>query len=82
MRNGKTLRLYKSYRFSRKDPIIAKVKAVVDEEGETQAFIHRESGVATTTIHNWFKGPTRCPQFASLNAVLRTLGKEFKITNR
>ena len=41
-----------------------------------------ESGVSTTTLRNWFHGATRRPQFCTVNAVARALGKELRLMDR
>lgn len=76
------LKPYKSYVFRNKDPVIDKVRTVVQDSGESYEEIHRASGVSTTALYNWFSGPTKRPQHASLNAVLRALGKQFVIADR
>lgn len=82
--NGKrsALKPYKSYIFRNKDPVIDKVRTVLQDSGESYTSVSEMSSVSTTTLYNWFNGPTKRPQFASLNAVLRCLGKEFVIADR
>lgn len=75
------LRLYKSYVFRDKDPIIDVVRTVVQDSGKTYTAISEQSGVSAGTIGNWFGGDTKRPQFASMNAVLRTCGKKFVVGN-
>lgn len=65
---------YKSYNFVDKDPIIDEVRAVLDNSGWTYKRVEDESGVTTQTLRNWFKGRTRRPQAASINAALRSMG--------
>ncbi len=69
-------KLYLSYNFHDKDPIIDKLRTVVKDSGDTYKEIHELSGVTIGTLRNWFSGPTRRPQFATLNAVARALGYE------
>lgn len=76
------LKPYKSYRFTGQDPIVKKVQGVFDEAGLARNAVQRESGVASTTMGNWFAGKTKRPQFATLNAVLMSLGKELTIVPR
>ena len=38
--------------------------------------IHETSDVSITTLNNWFKGSTRRPQNATIEAVGRALGKK------
>ncbi len=73
---GRTIQVYKSYNFRDKDPIIDKMRTVVQDSGRSYLEIHELSGVSTGTLWNWFNGKTRRPQFAALNAVARALGHE------
>lgn len=73
-RNG----LYHSYVFKGKDPVIDSTRTIVEDSGESYAEVARRSGVSTTTLHNWFAGGTRRPQFCTVNAVGRALGYELK----
>ena len=70
---------YRSYSFIDKDPVIDLVRTVVEDSESTYTKIHEDSGVSVSTMHNWFRGKTRRPQFATANAVLRSLGREFVI---
>jgi hypothetical protein len=38
--------------------------------------VARDSGVSATTLHNWFDGKTRRPQFATVLAAARGIGPE------
>lgn len=62
---------YRTYDFAdtAKDPIIDKMRAVVDASNKRFSQINEESNVAAATLWNWFYGKTRRPQFATLNAV-------------
>lgn len=73
---GRTIKVYNSYRFVDKDPIIDQIRTIVADSGETYKQIHEDSGVSTATMHNWFLGGTKRPQFASVNAIARALGHE------
>jgi transposase-like protein len=76
----KILKPYKSYSFRGQDPIVSKVLDQVD--GTSFAAVSRDSGVASTTLGNWRSAKTKRPQFATLNATLMALGKEFTIVNK
>jgi DNA-binding phage protein len=69
-----SLKLYKTYNFVDKDPIIDKVRTMVQREGVKYSEIAVRSGVTTSTMHNWFDGKTRRPQFATVMAVVHALG--------
>jgi hypothetical protein len=66
---------YKSYSFVEKDPIIDALRTAVSASKKKYSTLHADSGVSTSTIHNWFHGRTRRPQFATVAAVARALGK-------
>jgi len=70
---------YTTYVFTDKDPIIDKVRTVVQDTEESLAHISERSGVSLGTLYNWFNGPTRRPQFASLMAVVRACGADIEI---
>ena len=65
---------YKSYSFVDKDPIIDEIRTVFQSSGMSYKTVHENSGVATATLYAWFDGPTRKPQAATINAVLRSMG--------
>lgn len=75
----RTINMYKSYSFVDKDPIIDRLRTVLADEGETYAKINEMSGVSTSTLYNWFDGPTQRPQFATVMAVARALGYDLTI---
>ena len=79
---GRTIKVYKSYNFKDKDPIIDKARTVVQDSGMTYHDIFVASGVTVGTLHNWFEGGTKRPQFATLNAVARALGKELDFVDK
>jgi transcriptional regulator with XRE-family HTH domain len=72
------LRLYRTYRFIEKDPVIDRVRTIVQDEGlyKNLTAVHEISGVSATTLHNWFHGDTRRPQHSTIAAVLSSLGYE------
>lgn len=73
---SRTIRVYKSYNFKNKDPIIDKVRTIIQDSGKSYDEIEADSGVTTQTLRNWFGGPTKRPQFATANAALRAVGYE------
>lgn len=77
---GRTIKVYGSYSFIDKDPVIDQVRTMIEKERATYSFIQSKSGVTTTTLNNWFNGKTRRPQFATVNAVARCLGYSFTLT--
>lgn len=82
MANGKksgSLRLYKSYMFREKDPVIDIIRSMIT--GQKIGKICEASGVARQTVNNWFFGTTRRPQFATIQAFATAAGNPF-ITSR
>ena len=76
----KPIRIYKSYVFHGKDPIIAQLRTAVGKMPLKQ--VEEESGVRRQTMHNWFKGETRRPQFATAMAVARAAGYDLKLVKQ
>ena len=66
--------VYRSYNFVDKDPVIDKVRTIVKDEGLSHSEIHVISGVAASTLHNWFEGATRKPQHATVCAIVYARG--------
>ena len=80
--DGSTFRqipFYKSYNFKDKDPCIDLLRGAVDQSGMSYLAIHEKSSVSVSTLRNWFEGETRRPQFATVNAVARSIGFEFTL---
>jgi transcriptional regulator with XRE-family HTH domain len=70
----KPLSLYRSYSFVDKDPVIDRIRTIVQDEGLSYQDIHIISGVSAGTLSNWFEGETRRPQYATIAAVTFSLG--------
>jgi len=70
------LRIYRTYRYIDKNPVIDRTRTIIQDEGlfKRLGIVHELSGVATTTLNNWFHGPTRNPQHATVAAVITALG--------
>lgn len=73
------LKLYKSYSFTDKDPIIDKLRTMIKDDGIEHNKLAEQSGVSTATLWNWFYGQTKRPQFATVAAVVRSMGYELEI---
>ena len=76
---SRPMNFYKSYSFIDKDPMIEEVRTVIDKTRSTHAQIERDSGVTSQTLRNWFDGPTRRPQAATVRAVLRSMGYDLGV---
>jgi hypothetical protein len=72
---------YKSYNFVTKDPIIDQIRTVIQDSGATFKWIEERSGVTSQTLAKWIYGDTKKPQAATINAVLRVLGKKLIIAD-
>lgn len=70
---------YKTYRFINKDPVIDKVRTLLQDVGMTNREVSNKSGISVSTLDNWFKGGVRRPQHASIAAAIGATGYEFKI---
>jgi hypothetical protein len=70
------LRVYRTYNYVDKNPVIDKVRSLVQDEGliKKLGVVHEISGVSTSTLDNWFNGATRSPQHATIAAVITSLG--------
>ncbi|BBZ93071.1 hypothetical protein BRDID11004_60300 [Bradyrhizobium diazoefficiens] len=70
------LRVYRTYNMIDKNPVIDKVRTLVQDEGliKKLGIVHEISGVSTSTLDNWFNGTTRSPQHATIAAVITSLG--------
>jgi len=80
---SKGLSLYKSYSFRDKDPVIDEVRTLLQDSGQSYKDVHTASGVSVGTLHNWFEGTTKKPQYATVMAVVHALGYRSKfIRNR
>jgi hypothetical protein len=77
-----TLKVYKSYSFRDKDPIIDRLRTLISDEGKGHGEIAHESGVSPSTLHNWFSGPTRRPTYACVAATAATMGYTVTLTKR
>jgi hypothetical protein len=72
------LRVYRTYSYVDKNPVIDKVRTLVQDEGlfKELKIVHEISGVSTTTLDSWFNGATKSPQHATIAAVITSLGYE------
>jgi hypothetical protein len=70
------LRVYRTYNYVDKNPVIDKVRTLIQDEGliKKLPIVHEISGVSTSTLDNWFNGTTRSPQHATIAAVITSLG--------
>jgi hypothetical protein len=75
------MRLLKSYMFRTKDPVIDELRTIIqDETGDKQlkastlSDIADDGGPTVACMQGWFRGKTRRPQNATIEATGRALG--------
>lgn len=66
---------YKSYLFSERDPILEVVTAARSQQRMKFKTIQENGGPTPATLRNWESGRTRRPQFCTIAAASRVLGK-------
>lgn len=76
-----TISTYATYRFKDKDPIIDKLRTIFADSGESYASVALTAGCSESTIRNWFEGETRRPQHASIMAVARAMGWDYRLVH-
>lgn len=72
------MKIYSSYMFVNKDPVIDEMRPLVKHSKKSYKTLSEDSGVSIGTINGWFNGKTRRPQSASIEAVGRALGYKRK----
>lgn len=72
------MKIYGSYSFIDKDPVIDLVRTAIQREKVSYEAIERDSGVTTQTLRNWFNGRTKRPQYATVAAVFKAMGYQPK----
>ena len=71
--------LYRTYLFKNKDPIIDRMRTIVQAEKVSYQELETKSGVAASTLYNWFHGAIKRPQHATAMAVIRALGYDMRL---
>jgi hypothetical protein len=70
-------KLYTTYMFRDKDPVIDYLREAKARVGISNSKIAKTSvGLSANTLHNWFEGKTRRPQFCTVMAAARGIGPE------
>lgn len=77
------MRLYRSYVFRTKDPVIDELRTIIqDEKGKLNAKalreIEKDGGPSASCMGGWFFGKVRRPQSATVEAAGRSLGYKRK----
>lgn len=80
-KKASTVTFLRAYKFGddKKDPIIDRVRACLDEAGMSLGDCQKGGGPSYTTLHNWFEGETRRPQYATVCAAIRSAGFDFVV---
>jgi len=74
----RTIKVYDSYSFIEKDPIIDQMRTAWEDSGHTYVWCAKVSGLSSGTISNWFGGKTKRPQNAACCAFMGALGFEHR----
>lgn len=74
-----SMRFYKSYSFTDKDPVIDVLRTAVADTGLTYEQIEELSDVKAATLKSWFHGRTKRPQHATIMAVTRAIGYDWRL---
>jgi len=68
------------YRWQDADPVLEFIRNDITDSGWPLAYVAERSGVSVSTLRGWQNGRTKHPQNATVEAVLRALGWERKIS--
>jgi transcriptional regulator with XRE-family HTH domain len=71
--------LYRTYLFKNKDPIVDKMRTIIQDEQVSYKELEARSGVTASTLYGWFHGATKRPQHATAMAVIRALGYDMRL---
>lgn len=71
--------IYPAYRFKDHDPVLDAVDTVIADSKKTRTQVHEMSNVSVSTLSSWAKRKTKRPQFATVAAVVKSLGAELHI---
>jgi hypothetical protein len=72
------LRVLRTYRYIDKNPVIDKMRTVLQDEGlfKKLNLVHELSGISASCLHGLFHGDTRNPQHRTVAGVMSALGYE------
>jgi transcriptional regulator with XRE-family HTH domain len=74
-----SMKFYKSYSFVDKDPVIDTLRTAINNCGLSYDEVSDASGVSKGTLVNWFHGQTKRPQHATIMAVTRGIGYDWRL---
>ncbi|WP_442784050.1 hypothetical protein [Collimonas fungivorans] len=86
----RTIKMYKTYSFRNKDPIIDIMRTALQDEAKATGISERKmqriacelSGLSPGTPTGWFRKGVKRPQFASLNAFARAIDYDLTLVRR
>jgi transcriptional regulator with XRE-family HTH domain len=72
------LRIYRTYRYINKNPVIDKTRTLLQDEGvyKNLKVVSEITGVAVSTLDGWFNGDTKNPFHQTIAAVVTGFGYE------
>lgn len=76
------IRVFKTYRFMDKDPVIDEMRTLVQREKVSYKELDERGAAKAGTYTNWFTGNTRRPQFATIRATARALGHDYVLVKK
>jgi hypothetical protein len=87
---SKSMRVYDTYRFKDKDPVIDIARTCVDIFASTNGIkftkalnvLSKASGVSVGCMNGWFYGVTRRPLFCSVVAVVYATGRTVTVGDK
>lgn len=74
-KKGGALRIYNSYVFRDKDPIVDAIRTCRQDVKFSFKGIEENGGAKAQTVRNWEQGKVRRPQFATVWASIKAMGK-------
>lgn len=86
----RTIKMYKTYSFRNKDPIVDVLRTALQKEAKATGVSERKmeriacelSGLSNGTPAGWFRKEIKRPQFATLNAFARAIDHELMLVKK
>jgi hypothetical protein len=76
------MKIYNSYMFRDKDPIIDVIRTLMKDEGLTVFELSKMSGLSVKCLHGWFDGKIRFPHHNTAKAAIRAMGYEYEVVSQ
>ena len=74
--------VYPSYLFIDHDPVLDQIDTLISDSDMTLEQVSEQSHVSLSALVNWRKRKTKRPQFATIAAVVKSMGGDVVIVNR